>query len=292
MTTANTTNANANAQTPAAQQQDAAKRKTPAEIREELQAQRLTEDRISKYLEIVEKATTGKAEDYEEACSYLTTQTDLDAQAFYAIATRLGETAARRLAAYGKDGTGLACSFVACLTDTKLTGKAILDQFFRLLYWHFGGSVEGREWEYDKDRSIVVIQRPKKAYPVVTLRKGYDPAVLQQAGKTLKQYKGKAFEQAYKAEQAELVSPLAALCKAAARLIDALEYEPKGDKPNKATKALQAAARADMARLGIDETTFCQGTLKALVAYGKSLATPQAEPADTVTRTAESKADK
>ena len=270
--------------------QQAAKRKTPTEIREELEAQRLTEERLAHYLEIVEKASTGKAEDYEEACSYLTTQTDLDAKAFYAIATRLGETAARRLAAYGKDGTGLACSFVACLTDTKLTGKAILDQFYRVLYYHFGGAVEGREWEYDKDSSIVVIQRPKKAYPVVTLRKGYDPAVLQRAGKTLKQYKGKLFEKEYKPLASDLVSPLVTLCKAAVKLIDALEYVPKdSSKPNKVTLALQLAARADLAKAGQIEADFCQTYLKPLIALGKQLDKPTLEPADVVTRKAEDK---
>lgn len=291
MTTANAANANA-PQTaapahPLPQPQPA--RKTPSEIREELQAQRLSEERLSHYLEIVEKASTGKAEDYEEACSYLTTQTDLDAQVFYSIATRLGETAARRLAAYGKDGTGLACSFVACLTDTKLTGKAILDQFYKVLYWHFGGSVEGKEWEYERDNSIVVIQRPKDAYPVVTLRKGYDKAVLQQAGKTLKQYKGKVFEQEYKPLAADLVSPFVALCKAAAKLIDTLEYAPKdASKPNKVTLALQLAARADLAKTGQIEADFCKTYLRPLVALGKQLDKP--EPVkDVVVRKAEEK---
>lgn len=268
-------------------------RKTPSEIREELQTQRLTEERLAQYLDIVEKASTGSAEDYEEACAYLTTQTDLDAQAFYSIATRLGETAARRLAAYGKDGTGLACAFVSCMTDTKLAGAAVLAQFYKVLYWHFGGSVEGQEWTYEKDNSIVVIQRPKKAYPVVTLKKGYDKDVLQQAGKTLKQYKGKVFEQEYKPLAADLVSPFVALCKAAAKMIDALEYAPKdSSKPNKVTLALQLAARADLAKTGQIEADFCKTYLKPLIAWGKQLDKPApAEPANVVTRKAEDKAE-
>lgn len=263
-------------------------RKTPSEIREELQAQRLTDERLAYYLDLAEKGSESE-QAYAEACSYLTTQTDLDAQAFYAIATKLGETAARRLAAYGKDGTGLACAFVTCMTDTKLAGAAVLAQFYKVLYWHFGGAVEGQEWTYEKDNSIVVIQRPKKAYPVVTLRKGYDPAVLQRAGKTLKQYKGKVFEQDYKPLASDLVSPLVALCKAAAKLIDALEYVPKdSSKPNKVTLALQLAARADLAKAGQIEADFCKTYLKPLIALGKQLDKPApAEPADVITRKAD-----
>lgn len=289
MTTQTTTNAAAQtAHIDTTGQQQPQTYKTLPEIQAELAQGRLAEERIALYLDRVE---SGGEDDqaYAEACLYLTTQTELDASTFFSLASRLGETAARRLAAYGYEG--LANTFVKSLTRTKLAGQAVLQRFYQVLYWHFGGAVEGRDWEYNKDKSIVLVKRPKDTAPLIALRKDYDTTVLQQAGKTLKQYKGTVFAKDYKAEQADLVSPLAALCKAAARLIDALEYVPKGDKPNKATVALQKAARADMARLGINEAAFCQGTLKALIAYGKSLATPQAEPADTVTRKADKAED-
>lgn len=290
-----TTTATTTAQTPAAQtahidttaQTPAAPTtyKTLPEIQAELAQGRLAEERITLYLDRVE---SGQESDqaYAEACLYLTTQTELDAATFFGLASRLGETAARRLAAYGYEG--LANTFVKSLTRTKLAGRAVLQRFYQVLYWHFGGAVEGREWEYNKDNSIVLVKRPKDTAPLIALRKDYDTAVLQQAGKTLKQYKGTVFAKDYKPEQGELVSPLVSLCKAAARLVDALEYAPKGDKPNKATVALQKAARADMARLGISETEFCQGTLKALIAYGKTLASKAEDTADK----AEDKADK
>ena len=291
--TQNTTNTNANANahidTTGQPQPTPTTYKTLPEIQAELAQGRLAEERIALYLDRVE---SGQESDqaYAEACAYLTTQTEIDAETFFSLASRLGETAARRLAAYGYEG--LANTFVKSLTRTKLAGQAVLQRFFQVLYWHFGGAVEGRSWEYNKDKAIVLVKRPKDSCAYIALRKDYDTAVLTKAGQTLRQYKGTVFAKEYKPEQTELVSPLVTLCKAAARLIDALEYTPKGDKPNKALQALQSATRADMERLGISETDFCQTIAKELVAYGKQLDKPTQEPADTVTRKADKAEDK
>lgn len=261
--------------------------KTLPEIQAELAQGRLAEERIALYLERVE---SGQESDqaYAEACAYLTTQTEIDAQTFFGLASRLGETAARRLAAYGY--TGLANTFVQSMTRTKLAGQAVLQRFYQALYWHFGGATEGKSWEYDKDNSIVLVKRPKDSCAYIALRKDYDSAVLGKAVQTLRQYKGTVFAKDYKPAQGELVSSFAALCKAAARFMDALQYTPKSaDKPNKALLALQKATRADMARLGINESEFCQTIAKELVSYGKQLDKPTPEPADVVVRKAEEK---
>lgn len=267
-------------------------KKTPDQIREELATARLPQAELDKLLTLVEEAKED-AQAYTQACVYLTTQAELDADTFYRVATSLGETALRRLAAYGQAGLGLCNLFVSTMIETKIAGEAILSRFYKAAYWHFGGKVEGREYEYNKEQSIIVICRPKKGNPVLTLKKNYDKAILQQAASSLKALKTAVFRKEYKPAQGELVSAFAALCKAAIRFVDTLQYSPKdADKPNKALQALQSATRADMQRLGISETDFCQTIAKELVAYGKQLDKPTPEPADTVTRKADKAEDK
>lgn len=267
-------------------------KKTPDQIRQELETNRLPQAELDRLLLLVEEAKED-AQAYTQACAYLTTQAEMDADTFYKVSTSLGETALRRLAAYGQAGIGLCNLFIATMIDTKIAGEAILSRFYRAVFWHFGGKVEGGDYEYNKEKAIIVVCRPKKSNPVLALKKDYDKAVLQQAAASLKALKTAVFRKEYKPEQGELVSSFAALCKAAARFMDTLQYSPKdADKPNKALQTLQKATRADMERIGVKETEFCQTIVKELVAYGKRLDKPApAEPADIITRKAEDKAE-
>lgn len=246
-----------------------------ASIAESVEAASLTEEQRERLFDLIEKAAKD-SKSYTVALAYLKEQTKKDGRIYAAGAYRLGEIALYRLAAFA--APGLVCEYLQTLTQIGLPAQSILQRFLQAAHYYFGGRVESASTKkdaprlYDKDQSILVVKRPRNAHPTISLVLDYDPSVLRSAKAALQIDKRTVFKHEYRPLQDEPDSLLVSLCKIATRLVDALEYAPKNaDKPNKAALAMQAAIRADLAKIGLTEAAFCQTFTAPLVQYRKQL---------------------